>query len=42
MHIYSLEAAFHRCPNIYGHFERSAFKEGFLSSYCFMISNCFE
>lgn len=35
---FSLEAAFHGCPNIYGHFERSAFMEGFLSSYRFMIS----
>lgn len=35
---FSLEATHHGCPNIYGHFERSAFMEGFLSSYCFMIS----
>lgn len=36
---FSSVAAFHSCPNnIYGHFERSAFMEGFLSSYRFMIS----
>lgn len=35
---FSLEAAFYGCANIYGHFERSAFMEGFLSSYRFMIS----
>lgn len=26
---FSLEAAFHGCPNVYGHFERSAFYGGF-------------
>lgn len=35
---FSLGAAFHGGPNIYGHFERSAFMEGFLRSYPFMIS----
>lgn len=35
---FNLEAAFNGCPDVYGHFERSAFMEGFLSSYRFMIS----
>lgn len=35
---FSLEAAFHGCLHVYGHFERSAFMEGFLGSYRFMIS----
>lgn len=38
LYTFRLEAAFHGCANIYGHFERSAFMKGFLCSYRFMIS----
>lgn len=34
--VYAHLAAF--CLNIYGHFGKSAFMEGFLSSFCFMFS----